>query len=261
MDELITVSLEGISIPNEASAQALIATEVKFQCLAINFNTLVRNTVGSIKAPSVKDIGVIVAQLRKDVDYFQALARGTLQCELILFMLDGKYYRKMDGMANVEYRVVRDGTKMQQIEEIQLRSIKSFMLLHKDVVIKGEHPFYKKPQLKGALISHVVMDLIPCHENVTLVESHTGAFKSVPQWSSKLNIRAEDRGIIPFNSITLNLFGDKYFVKPADKRLSIQVYDVAEKSHWNASTTRERVLFTLAQKASDVYELINANGY
>lgn len=257
--DITVIPDSGVSIPYELPIGTLKSQAGTFQVLAVNLLTVVRNVVSSANNPQLTDVTEILEQVRRDIRFLNALSNGMLGVEFKLYTLNGKYYRGIHGMKNTRYREATPGTKVQLHDSIVSLTMQALAKEPQGITWIDTHPFSKDKVNKGVILTHVVMDLLECGSNVKLLESHTGALKQSPEWSSKLLIRKEDRGIIPFNYVTLNIFGDKNFVQPQLPSIKQKVYPIAEKSHWNSSTTLERVKFTLTGN-SELQELINYFG-
>lgn len=78
-----------------------------------------------------------------------------------------------------------------------------------------------------------------------LIESYTGAIKDKTQWYTKYASSLVTSNL-PFNRSLLVYFGDSEFFSPLASKYLRLITDVAEKYHWSALTTRERMRLTLS---------------
>lgn len=102
--------------------------------------------------------------------------------------------------------------------------------------ITGSHP-------ESFIVTHLPVDLLARHRfrRLSLLESHTGTIKPPPQWSSKLT-DGKNLSHIPFNSFTLQVFGDNgHMFSPHLPALRRVVLEMAERDHWTALTTMEKI--------------------
>lgn len=99
---------------------------------------------------------------------------------------------------------------------------------------------------KHLLMSHYAIDLMCLSQKheVELLESHTGAVKGKALWYTKLS-EAKDLPQIPFNAMTLQVFGDSQTFHPMAKNVRQEVIDLAQKYQWNAATTKARMRLNL----------------
>ncbi len=110
---------------------------------------------------------------------------------------------------------------------------------------KGKHHDSDGPSSPGAkvlvLTSHSY-DLLQSRmtRNLELLESHTGLLKGKPLWYTKFN---DPKGLerIPFNELTLQVFGDRNMFFMQKKFVRDAVREIAERSQWTALTTKDRV--------------------
>lgn len=116
----------------------------------------------------------------------------------------------------------------------------------------------KLPNLprKAWLLTHQPLDLLSRYmfNTMMLIESHTGAVKGPFDWISKLTTNP-DYVRLPFNTLTLQIFGDGINIASYKDELGGTVkyrkrlLAVAEERRWTAATTRSKILSDLkAQK-------------
>jgi len=93
------------------------------------------------------------------------------------------------------------------------------------------------------LTHHMIDLLVPKgYGELTLLESHTAALKQPNQWNSKLTGGAKALERIPFNALTLQVFGDNSTnFKMNAFKYKVAVHELAEKYKWTPSTNVERV--------------------
>lgn len=114
--------------------------------------------------------------------------------------------------------------------------------------IKVLYVGHQPPEVKaGALIiTHFAVDLLACPWNTRLLESHTGKVKDRSQWSTKLS-GSLDYSIIPFNKLTLTVFGDSTLIAPQPLVARKDLYAVAVEKKWTAVTTYDYVKRSVEQ--------------
>ena len=106
--------------------------------------------------------------------------------------------------------------------------------------ITGRHP-------AALIITHLPVDLLSRYSftDLKLLESHTGAVKPQPQWSSKLT-GGKELTNIPFNTFSLQVFGDngnQFGAMLASIRRD--VLRLAEEDKWTAVTTSDKIRMSL----------------
>ena len=72
-----------------------------------------------------------------------------------------------------------------------------------------------------------------------LLESHTGKIKPKTYWNSKLS--GKDSGLMPFNAMTLQIFGDGENFAAYPRKLKLELIELAKKNKWSPITTNAKV--------------------
>lgn len=104
---------------------------------------------------------------------------------------------------------------------------------------------------KTLLMTHITLDLLARYHfhTLDLLESNTGVIKKPAQWNTKLGVK-DQADILPFNSFTLQVFGDRgVLFQPQPLKLRQQVLELAEQRHWSSITTLDRIRDNLRQYA------------
>lgn len=87
---------------------------------------------------------------------------------------------------------------------------------------------------------------------LTLLESHTGKLKDYPDFYTKLYpVPNEDLSIIPFNRMSLYIFGDKHVIRPYPMQARQLMLKVAKERKWNANTSARQMLSDMENFAKD----------
>ena len=104
---------------------------------------------------------------------------------------------------------------------------------------------------KTLLMTHVTLDLLARYhfKALDLLESNTGVIKKPAQWNTKLGVK-DQADLLPFNSFTLQIFGDRSVLfQPQPTKLRQAVLSLAEARHWSSITTLDRIRENLRQFA------------
>ena len=96
------------------------------------------------------------------------------------------------------------------------------------------------------MLTHVAYDLLSYNKFNTLhlLESHTGKCKDISLWWTKLS-NSKDLMRIPFNILTLQIFGDSQIFLPFPIETRKQILQLAEDKKWTNVTTKERIRLSL----------------
>lgn len=103
------------------------------------------------------------------------------------------------------------------------------------------------------IMTHQPIDLLHIRNFTTLglVESHTGLVKNSYQWYTKLKGCSKEPRI-PFNHITLQLFGDSGDeIQPANLRVRQELLNLSETDKWTQNTSVANILSSVARKGSE----------
>lgn len=94
------------------------------------------------------------------------------------------------------------------------------------------------------IMTHYPIDLLQRYKfsSLTLLESHTGALKPPMMWNTKLQNGRELENL-PFDRMTLQLFGDGVMFTPAPIKVRKTVHQLAIDKQWTPGTTKDMVLF------------------
>jgi len=86
------------------------------------------------------------------------------------------------------------------------------------------------------VVSHMPVDLLMIPNSI-LLETHTGAFKGMMGLNTKLKkYKKNDMSNIPFNILTLLIFGDNHFFKGSSLKLRNEVFDMSLQDKWKRTT-------------------------
>lgn len=105
------------------------------------------------------------------------------------------------------------------------------------------------------LISHYPVDLLQRYkfDNLALLETHTGAVKPPNMWNTKLKDGRELERI-PFDRMTLQMFGDGITFSPMNLKVRQKLVEIAEKNKWTPLTTKEFVIYCVEQNRDPALE-------
>lgn len=95
---------------------------------------------------------------------------------------------------------------------------------------------------RTAIITHYAYDLLSHKDfsGLTLLESHTGSFKSSDRWYTKY-YQGTALTMIPFREDFLQVFGDQELFKPMEVALRKDLIRIATKRNWSSVTTKARI--------------------
>jgi len=109
--------------------------------------------------------------------------------------------------------------------------------------------------VKALMLSHYPVDLLQRYkfESLSLLESHTGAVKPPSLWNTKLH-NGKELERIPFDRMTVQLFGDGVTFTPMNLKVRQKMIELAEKNKWTPMTTKDFVIYCVQQNRDPALE-------
>lgn len=217
----------------------------------VNVATLYRNMFGAMEKDqdfSVSSMMYAAALVAEMAQIRELVKEHAPEIEVVFYVANhrniataypGAVLREQKGQRQLEYRA-----KMIQSIGYALslaeKSDNPIRLFSNDALIHGSY--------RVLLLSHMAIDLLsePRLHTLDLLESHTGAIKPKALWYSKL-ITAKQMPNIPFNKLTLVVFGDSETFSPQPHAIKTALLSVADKKYWTAVTSYERVKAHLSE--------------
>lgn len=98
---------------------------------------------------------------------------------------------------------------------------------------------------RSLMLTHYPIDVLTAKYNrYEVLESHTGRIKKQHELTNKL--KTAKTSTLPFDVMTLQMFGDSAdMFKPAELKVRRVTLKIAEKYHWNETTTKDRIIATV----------------
>lgn len=155
--------------------------------------------------------------------------------------------------------ILKEATTPKQIFQQKIEDVTLKMMLEKnhqqhveffDFDIQGQHP-------ASFIITHLPVDLLARYrfERLELLESHTGKIKGPGAWNTKLT-NGKELSNIPFNSFTLQLFGDNgNMFTPQSITLRRKMLALAAQWGWTNVTTMDKIRETVKKVDVDDHRL------
>lgn len=114
---------------------------------------------------------------------------------------------------------------------------------------------FEQGQQSALIITHYPVDLLNryCFKRLALLESHTGVVKSPLAWHTKLH-GGNELFMIPFDRMTLQVFGDGISFKPAPIKIRRHLIELATKYNWTAATTKAYIEKSVKDEREPVFE-------
>ena len=116
------------------------------------------------------------------------------------------------------------------------------------------------------ILTHHPIDLLNDNRfsKLVLLESHTGKRKTGTEWNTKLKNFKPEFNRIPFNDLTVQLFGDTGDVlfPMLSPKLKNELASIADKFQWNPLTTKQRMVNGVMLSGNkDLHETVKELSY
>lgn len=266
MVELVVGDM-GLSIPtDEAIRQLELKDTERVDGLYVNLHTLVRNAMGSTDTTRFDTVKQVSAQVIKDIFLIHEHMRETHELPVMVYYCDyTKHLPKERGFSQANFKLAKTDKQIQQ-EQFRQRVMDELLKLKelKEMIVEQPVPLKPPkavPRTSYLILTHVMVDLIDYHyfDKLTLLESHTGALKASSRFHQKLNVSSDKKDFVPFNSITLQVFGDnsKLF-EPVEASVRRAFTDLAVSKRLNPNTTVDRVKFCLNEQSNQALKPLTA---
>lgn len=226
------------------------------ECLMVNLRTLVRNALNAFGKDYEKaTIETLVDAVIEDVSGIQQMLEyANLNVELKVYFCD--YTDLPQRFANAKFN---NPTTDRQV--LYAETSAAVLAQLKDTTISGETIHKSDWKLSSTkdtfLLTHLPIDLLSVKDfkRLRLVESHTGRFKTQADFQTKLKL-PKDTATIPFNGLTLQIFGDGATFGVYDPVVKKKVLEASIKNRWHLLTTETRIKDSLKLTDKFTYELV-----
>lgn len=217
----------------------------------VNLRTLFRNCYNAVDRSMRGDlqatdlIDALVDDVRVLVSTIELKSHGKMKP--VLYWSSFKSFK-----ASFPRGKWKELTTSPQIVENALEQATLKMLLNEhretlDVEIKDFDVRITSKGTRVVMLTHYPVDLLWRKQftQLTLLESHTGSFKTRPEWYTKLTGgRRYNR--IPFNRMTMQIFGDgNLLFASMSSKIKNRVLEIAEKDGWTPVTTDEKIRYSI----------------
>lgn len=215
-----------------------------YQVFWVNLMTMFRNLMASMDAEGQKKVMAadLSDTLEFEVDLLERLVReeSNDRCKVVFYVSDYADLKQHHPHAVIREHKTEKQKLYNAIMEITLkdffkRQVKSDKFQHFKLLIR---PPVKR---KGLILTHYAYDLLAADrfESLDLLESHTGTKKGPASWHTKLN--GKDLARMPFNSLTLQVFGDSQTFSGQPIKARENLIHLAEEYQWTPFTSPDRV--------------------
>lgn len=221
----------------------------------VNLKTLYRNMMGSLQADAHNFVlgGAVGEEIRHEMDRIDSIIGDEFNVDVIYYVCN--YDHLEQDYPNARIRV--DTTPKQKFFTRTMIDALKYIIVSEQppphmnmesrvrVFNKTIRP---KKSVKTLILTHIPLDLCSAKHfgELTLLESHTGAFKEKAQWYTKY-LNGKDLAHIPFREDLLQIFGDHELFSPYPIEQRRELLEVAEKYKWTSLTTLDKMRYSIDQ--------------
>lgn len=212
----------------------------------VNVKTLFRNyyeAIGKDNIPAVQQIDLIDS-FRAELDKYRELAdeQSGGKFKTILFCPD-----YMGIQSRLPHAILRtDSTPNQVLYNKCLSTVLGQVIKNeKDLIKLYPNKITDGESANVLMLTHFPYDLTTkVFDNLSLLESHTGAIKDRSKWYTKF-YNGNELAMIPFHEGFLGIFGDKQMFRPIGSAYRKNLVELGKKYNWSFATSREKVNYGL----------------
>lgn len=222
----------------------------------INVRTLFRNLIGSIhkeERDSLEPVHLAEALANEMTVIESALTQGSLgRCSTVFYLCTFMGINRRFPYAS-HRNPNTDGQKATWM--LEEASLKDLMENNPSVDFRVFDIDFDETNQTALIITHYAVDLLNRFKfrTLSLLESHTGAVKNPLQWHTKLH-GGQELVNIPFDRMTLQVFGDSVSFKPAPIKVRRHLVELANKYGWTAATTKALIMRDLKDEHNPILE-------
>lgn len=225
---------------------------VSADTLLFNLRTLIRNAYHAYEnPPSAKEVIKAVKDDIIKIGKWVESRRGTRPISMVLYYPSYRGLDKLFSKADL-WKPTKEG----QIKyDALLKEVGKALCDEYKTLIKQTDCSTPNFSGVGIIMTHHTVDLVLV-DGITrlyLLESYTGNLKPYTQWFTKLTGESKDLFYMPFNRLTIQVFGDKATnFKSSSLGIKNIVKQIAQDAKWTTATSYERVKFTIRNLPSGV---------
>ena len=213
------------------------------QAIWVNLRTVFRNMVHAVDRDIRWQLGPehLFNPLSEELLSIQSLVNHYTQGRVPVVFYYLTYEHILKAFPHALHRVPK--TELQKTQaSVQDRALGYFLKNQETVEVKVFNSRITTSEKTTYLLTHYPSDLLsrPSFTRLTLLESHTGQLKDPGLWYTKLT-GSEHLTRIPFNKMTLQVFGEGtlfYSMLPSLKKYLV---NVANTYQWTPMTTDDKV--------------------
>lgn len=217
--------------------------ELKNKFISVNIETLIRNAMESYEGDDSTQPG-LDERIREDIDLFKAYLADVHDARMEVYRID---YDHLTVSKLPNYRVPKTD-RQKDMDAKRKRVLRTLG----DVIDKT---YDRKVHESDYLVSHILLDMVTAPKSTRLIETHTGRIRSYGECNEKLNLTDGERLVVPFNTVTYLLYGEKQLFNKNTK-VTKALLDVLLKGQITTLSTETRVNMCIKNNDPLLYKFI-----
>lgn len=225
----------------------------RIDSLMVNIRTLIRNVESAFKNDEIKSLSaddikdVVIQEMDQVVAAMKEIAPSTMSVGFYFcnYKSLGKFRSANLVVPTTPGQIARHD-KVTRVIGALMENFKKGGRIIKEYDLYPLAADYGNDRM--AFLTHLPMDLIEHRRfnECLLLESNTGRLKDSSEFYTKLHKKIE--GVkMPFNMLTLQVFGDGKIFKPMISAITEEVLEVANKGKWTPMTTPDKMRFWIGR--------------
>lgn len=217
--------------------------------LWINLRTLLRNVIASV--PSEEMLRLSPESISETIDQETHVIESAVSkasqgsCRCVFYVCSFKSLARKFPKAILK----APNTEKQKFQKsLENNALKPYFGEESTVDVRLFDTEIKAKAGRSLILTHQPIDLLSRYsfQRLLLLESHTGKIKGPSEWPSKLT-GGKNLDRIPFNRMTLQLFGDGVHFSTFPIKLKKELIKIAENDNWTSITTEEKIKYSLSK--------------
>lgn len=247
LESLFTGPLQPYDLEREKPEHLELADYDEFW---VNIMTLYRNILGAVDAKSAKLVsgGDLLETLSFEIDLIRQVVTEQTFGKTKVIMYASNYKNLAVHYPHAKLRA--DTTPRQKEYTATMQSVlNAYFKGHalSETLQLTDLSIQPAQKTKALMLTHYAHDLLawPEFTKLDLLESHTGVRKDKSLFYTKFT-NGKTLMRIPFWPVFLQVFGDSTLFAPLAMPVRQEVQELADKYHWTALTTKDRVRYGLS---------------
>lgn len=212
----------------------------------VNVKTLFRNYYEAIGKENIPDVKIVdlIDSFRHELDAYRDVSQdqGQHKFQTVLYCPD-----YLGLQTRFPHAILRtDNTPNQVLFSKSMTTVLGQIIKNEKELIRLYPLKITEPQPTNTLmLTHYAYDLTTkVFENLSLLESHTGAIKDKSRWYTKF-YNGKELPMIPFREAFISIFGDNQLFRPIGSAYRRTLVDLGKEYNWSFATSRDKINYGL----------------